>query len=83
MLPLSTAALGVARWTSSPQFRTVTGATIVDGVLVLTIAALSAAVPLGTRIHWLTKVRLDADRLDLAIFNTRTEFNAPVVEVPA
>lgn len=49
----------------------------------LTIAAPGVGIPQETPVHLITKVRLDADRVELAHDATRTEFSVAVVEVPA
>lgn len=64
-------------------FREVTGASFDALGHRLTIAAPGVAVPLTTPVHWMTKVRLDADRVELVHLATRTEMSVAVIEVPA
>jgi hypothetical protein len=49
----------------------------------LTIAAPGVSILQNTPVHFLTKVRLDADRVELSHTATQTEFSVGVVEVPA
>ncbi len=65
-----------------PLFRRITAAGFDALGCRLTIAAPGVALPLGTPLHWLTKVRLDADRIDLRHLAARTELSLPVIEVP-
>ena len=68
---------------AGPLFRRITAAGLDALGLRLTIAAPGVPLPLGTPLHWLTRVRLDADRIDLRHMATRTEVSLPVIEVPA
>jgi hypothetical protein len=64
-------------------FREVTGAGFDALGHRLAIAAPAVAVPMGTPIHWMTKARLDTDRVELVHLATRTEMSASTIEVPA
>jgi hypothetical protein len=64
-------------------FREVTGAAFDALGHRLAIAAPGIAVPAATPVHWMTRVRLDADRVELVHLATRTEMSAAVIEVPA
>jgi uncharacterized protein YegL len=66
-----------------PLFRRIMGAGFDALGLRLTIAAPRVDLGSGVPLHWLTKVRLDADRIDLRHLAARTEFSLPVIEVPA
>lgn len=68
---------------SGPVFREITGAVFDALGHRLDIAAPGVAVPLGTPVHFLTKVRLDADRVELEHSAIRTEMSVAVIEVPA
>lgn len=68
---------------AGPVFREITGAVFDALGHRLDIAAPGVAVPLGTPVHFLTKVRLDADRVELEHSATRTEMSVAVIEVPA
>ncbi len=48
----------------------------------LTISPLGADVPANTAVHFLTKMRLDTDRVELEHSATRTAMSATVIEVP-
>lgn len=63
-------------------FREITGAVFDALGHRLDIAAPGVAVPIGTPVHFLTKVRLDADRVELTHSATRTEMSVAVIEVP-
>ena len=68
---------------AGPVCREITGA-IFDALgHRLDISAPGVAVPLGTPVHFLTKVRLDADRVEFEHSATRTEMSVTVIEVPA
>jgi len=67
---------------AGPVFREITGAVFDALGYRLEIAAPGVAVPLGTPVHFLTKVRLDADRVELEHSATRTEMSVTVIEVP-
>ena len=68
---------------AGPIFREITGAVFDALGHRLHIAAPNVAVPLGTPVHFMTKVRLDADRVELEHSATRTEMSVAVIEVPA
>ena len=65
------------------RFRTVTAA-IQDGLdHRLTVSSnLGEPVALGTKVHFLTAVRADADRVELTHSAVASEVTLPVVEVP-
>jgi hypothetical protein len=55
-----------------------------DGdALVLGVAPLGVAAPAATPLSWTTRVRLDADRAEIAHHGLRSELALPVLEVPA
>lgn len=66
-----------------PLFRRITAAGFDALGLRLTIATPGVALPVGTPLHWLTKVRLDADRIELRHLAARTELSLAAIKVPA
>jgi hypothetical protein len=67
---------------SGSRFRTITAA-ITDGLVHrLTLSSnLGEPVPLGTKVHFLTLVRSDADRVEIRHGATASEVTLPVIEV--
>ena len=65
------------------RFRTITSA-ILDGLdHRLTLSSnLGETVSLGTKVHFLTAVRADADRVEIQHSAVASEVTLPVVEVP-
>jgi hypothetical protein len=68
---------------AGPIFREITGAAFDALGHRLDIAAPGVLVPAETPVHFLTRVRLDADRIELEHTATRTEMSVAVIEVPA
>ena len=64
-------------------FREITGASFDAFGHRLDIAPPGVAVPVETQVHFLTKMRLDADRIELEHTATKTEMSAAMIEVPA
>jgi hypothetical protein len=67
---------------SGLRFRTITAAVAEGSVHRLTISSnLGEPVPVGTKVHFLTLVRSDADRVEIQHGAAATEVTLPVVEV--
>jgi hypothetical protein len=66
-----------------PRFRTITAAVAEGSVHRLTISSnLGEPVPMGTKVHFMTHVRSDADRLEIEHGAIASEVTLPVLEVP-
>ena len=66
-----------------PRFRTITAAVAEGADHRLTISSnLGEPVPLGTKVHFLTLVRSDADRVEIQHGAVASDVTLPVVEVP-
>jgi hypothetical protein len=65
-----------------PRFRTITAAVAEDANHRLTISSnLGEPVPVGTKVHFLTLVRSDSDRVEIQHGAVASEVTLPVVEV--
>jgi hypothetical protein len=66
-----------------PRFRTITAAVAEGSVHRLTISSnLGDSVMIGTRVHFMTLVRSDADRVEIEHGAVASDVTLPVVEVP-
>ena len=66
-----------------PRFRTITAAVAEGSVHRLTISSnLGEPVVIGTKVHFMTHVRSDADRLEIEHGAIASEVTLPVLEVP-
>jgi hypothetical protein len=66
-----------------PRFRTITAAVAEGAVHRLTISSnLGEPVVIGTKVHFMTHVRSDADRVEIEHGAIASEVTLPVVEVP-
>ena len=69
---------------SGPRFRTITAAVAEGSVHRLTISSnLGEPVTMGTKVHFMTHVRSDADRIEIQHGVVASEVTLPVVEVSA
>jgi hypothetical protein len=65
-----------------PRFRTITAAVAEGANHRLTISSnLGEPVPVGTKVHFMTHVRSDADRVEIQHGTLASEVTLPVVEV--
>jgi hypothetical protein len=65
-----------------PRFRTITAAVAEGANHRLTISSnLGEPVPAGTKVHFLTLVRSDADRVEIQHGSVASEVTLPVVQV--
>lgn len=65
------------------RFRTITAAIAEGADHRLTLSSnLGEPVPLATKVHFLTAVRSDADRVEIQQGGVATEVTLPVLEVP-
>ena len=68
---------------AGPRFRTITGAVAEGAIHRLTISSnLGEPVVIGTKVHFMTHVRSDADRLEIEHGAIASEVTLPVLEVP-
>jgi hypothetical protein len=68
---------------SGPRFRTITAAVAEGSVHRLTISSnLGEPVTVGTKVHFMTHVRSDADRVEIEHGAVASDVTLPVVEVP-
>ncbi len=68
---------------SGSRFRTITAAVAEGSVHRLTISSnLGEPLPMGTKVHFMTHVRSDADRVEIEHGAVASDVTLPVVEVP-
>ena len=67
---------------SGLRFRTITAAVAEGAIHRLTISSnLGEPVPVGTKVHFITLVRSDSDRIEIQHGTLASEITLPVVEV--